>query len=109
LPELSLTSSSFICPNEILIQSSQQARPIFSLPGPIANQTILSRIFAFSSESASAGLLYLPSQKRKARALLTEAKQADELRQVAEIVGCKVDALVEMMLQSPRELGLTQV
>jgi hypothetical protein len=97
----------FIRPIEVLIQSSQQVRPGFSLLGPIANQMILSRILAFSSESAHAGLIYSPSKKPKARGPMTAVKQPDELRRVAETVGCQVDELVEMMGQNPTEFGLT--
>jgi hypothetical protein len=61
LREFSPTSGFFIRLVEILIQSGQQVRPVFSLPDPIANQTILSRIFATSSESAHAGLICSPS------------------------------------------------
>jgi hypothetical protein len=107
LREFNPTLSFFIRLIEVLIQSSQQVRPVFSLPGPIANQTISSRIFAFSLDPAHADLIYLPSKKCKARALLTAAKQSEELRGVAEIVGCEVDELVEMMRQNPTELGLT--
>jgi hypothetical protein len=109
LRELSPTSSFFIRLIEVLIQSGQAVRPVFSLPNPIANQPRLSRISAFSSESAHAGLICSPSKKRKARALLTAAKQPDELRRVAEIVGCKVDELAEVMHQNPTEFRLTGV
>jgi hypothetical protein len=107
--ELSSTSSSFMGLIEVLIHSGQQVRLVFSLPRPSANQTILSRIFAFSSESAHAGLICSPGKKRKARALRTAAKQTDELRRVTKIVGCKVDELMEMMGQNPTEFSLTGV
>jgi hypothetical protein len=79
LREFSPTASYFIGLIECLIQSDQQIRPVFSLPGPIANQTILSRILAFS-ESESGRIRYIcsPSKKRKARALLAAIKEPDE-------------------------------
>jgi hypothetical protein len=64
--ELSPTSSSFIHLVEGLIQSGQQVEPVLLLPVPIANQTILSRIFAFSPESVHTGSICSPSKKRKA-------------------------------------------
>jgi hypothetical protein len=73
----------------------------------MAYQMILSRIFAFSSESSQAGLICSPNKKRKARALLTAAKQPDELRRTVEIVGRKANEPVEMMCQNPTEFGLT--
>jgi hypothetical protein len=109
LRELSPTSSFFIRLIDVLIQSGQQVRSVLSVPGPIANRTILSRIFAFSSESAHAGLICSPCKKRKARTLLTAAKQPDELRGVAEIVGCKFDKFVEIMRRNLTELGLMKI
>jgi hypothetical protein len=41
---------------------------------PIGDETVLSRIFAFSSESAHNDLICSPCEKRKARALLIAAK-----------------------------------
>jgi hypothetical protein len=49
LRELNPISSSFIRRINVLIEFDQQIRSVFSLPSPIANQTILARIFAFSS------------------------------------------------------------
>jgi hypothetical protein len=109
LHELSPTSSSFICLIEVLIQFGQQIRLVFSLLGPIANQTIVPRIFAVSSEPAHAGLFCSTSKKRKDRALVTGAKQSDEPRRVAEIVGCQVDEFVEVIRQNGTEFGLTGV
>jgi hypothetical protein len=100
LRELSPTSSSFIHVIELLIQSVRRIRPVFSLPGPIANQMILSRLFAFSSKSANdAPLLCSPSRKRRVRALLGATQQPDELSRIAEIVGCEVSEVVEVMHQ----------
>jgi hypothetical protein len=108
LRELSPRSSSFISLIEVLIQFGQQVRPGLSLSGPITNETIFSRIFAFSSECAHAGQICSPSKKPKARALMTATKQPDKLRRVAEIVSCKVDEFVEMMRQNPTEFGLME-
>jgi hypothetical protein len=106
LREFSPTASSFIGLVECLIQSDQQIKPVFSLPGPIANQTILSPTLAFSeSESVRSGYICSPSKKRKVQALLAAVKEPDELSRVAEIIGSQDNDLIEMMNQSQMRLG----
>jgi hypothetical protein len=101
LREFSPRASSFIGLIECLIQSDQQIRLVFSLPGPITNQTTLSRILAFSeSESGRIGYICSPSKKRKVRALLATIKEPDELSRIAEIIACQDNDLIEMMDQN---------
>jgi hypothetical protein len=67
------------------------------MPGPIANQTLLSRLFASGASSTSdAGYVLSPSRKRKARALLTEGNTRRDSARVAPILACPIEALVLM-------------
>jgi hypothetical protein len=81
-------------------------RPVFSLPVPVANQTILPRILTFSeSESGRIEFICSPNKKRKARALLAVIKEPDELSRVEEIIGCQDNDLIETMNQNHMRFG----
>jgi hypothetical protein len=97
IPEFSPVSSSFLHFAEVLILSHRETRPRFSMPGPIANQTILSRLFASgASFTSDAGYILSPSKKRKARALLTGGNTREDLARVAQILACPIEALALM-------------
>jgi hypothetical protein len=95
--EFRSVSSSFVRLAEVMILSHRETRPRFSMPSPMANQTILSLLFASGASSTSdTGYLLSPSKKRKARALLTEGNIREDLARVAQILACPIEALVLM-------------
>jgi hypothetical protein len=88
-------SSPFVRLAEVAVLSHRETRPRFSMPGTIANQTILSRLFASGASSTSgAGYALSPSKKRKTRALLTEGNTREDLVRIAQILACPIEALV---------------
>jgi hypothetical protein len=103
--EFSPVSSSFVHLAEVLILSHRETQPRFSMPGPIANQTILLRLFASGAFSTfAAGYVLSPSKKRKARALLTEGNTREDLARVAQILACPIEALG--LMSSEEFLGI---
>jgi hypothetical protein len=95
--EFSPVSSSFARLAEVLILSRREKQPRFSMPGPIANQTILSCIFASrASFTSDAGYVLSPNKKWKARTLLTEGNTREDLARIAQILACPIEALVLM-------------